>query len=41
MVSLKFEDITHDTFFDETEIKLLVSNSKPQIHKKSLKSTMC
>ena len=32
LMSRKFEENTHDTLFDETVTKLLVSNSKSQIH---------
>ena len=31
-MSWKPKKSTHDTLFDETETKLLVSGSKPQIH---------
>lgn len=36
MMSRKLEKSTHDTFFDGTETKLLVSSSKPQIHERFL-----
>ena len=34
VMSQKLEESTHNTLFDETKTKLLVSSSKPRIHKR-------
>jgi len=37
-MSQKLEESTHNALFDELETKLLVSGSKPRIHKGFLES---
>ena len=39
LMSQKSEESTYNTLFDGTKIKLLLSNSKPQIHERILKYT--
>ena len=39
LMSQKSEESTYNTLFDGTKTKLLLSNSKPQIHERILKYT--